>query len=143
MIRLRLEILYVDNSVEIINPTIISELAAIRKTGVLAMVFWQDEGGKRIPYGYRDGKDNYAVIIDTNLFVIIFDAWNDGDRIVINAKNPQAKDRYHKLDMPLGCHNIQSANSMNFHFLGGLVNPALWNSTETLRVSMQDRERDV
>ena len=86
MIKLRLEILYADNSVEIINPTIISELTAIRKTGVLAMVFWQDEDGKRIPYGYRDGKDNYVVIVDTNLFFIIFDAWNDGDRIVINAK---------------------------------------------------------
>jgi len=117
---IRLEILYDDDSVEIINPTVMSEISGVPKTGVLAMVVWQSEGQgnpkKRIAYGYRDEKDNYSVIVDPVLGFVIVDAWDDGDRIVIRAQTPEASDGYPKPDTPLGFHNIQSANSMSFHF---------------------------
>lgn len=139
---IRLEILYDNNSVEIINPTVMSEIAGMRKTNVLAMVLWQGENGKRIAYGYRDGKDNYSIIIDPVLGFVILDAWDDGDRIVIRAQTPQASDGYPKPDMPLGFHNIQSANSMNFHFLGSLVDSSTWDATLSLRNSMNSNTRN-
>ena len=144
---IRLEILYDDDSVELINPTVMSEIAGVRKTGVLAMALWQSEGQgnpkKRINYGYRDEKDNYSVIVDPVLGFIIVDAWDDGDRIVIRAQTPEASDGYPKPDMPLGFHNIQSANSMNFHFLGALVDPQKWIDTQPLRDAMNSNTRDV
>ena len=119
-----------------------SEIAGMRKTNVLAMVLWQGESGKRRAYGYRDGKDNYSVIVDPVLGFVIVDAWDDGDRIVIRATTPQASDGYPKPDTPLGFHNIQSANSMNFSFLGSLVDVSVWNATESLRNSMNSNTRN-
>lgn len=140
---IRLEILYGDQTVELINPTVMSEIAGLKKTDVLAMVLWQGENGKRRTYGYRDQKDNYSVIVDPVLGFVIVDAWDDGDRIVIRAQTPQASDGYPKPDTPLGFHNIQSANSMNFSFLGSLVTPDVWNATESLRLLMNSNNRDV
>jgi len=146
-VAIRLEILYDDLSVEMINPITMSEISGVRKTGVLAMVLWQSEGTgqnrKRISYGYRDGKDNYSVIIDPVLGFLIVDAWDDGDRIVIRAQTPEASDGYPRPDMPLGFHNIQSANSMAFHFLGALVDPQVWIDTEPTRLAMNSNIRDV
>jgi len=139
---IRLEILYGDQTVEIINPTVMSQIAGVKKTDVLAMVLWQGENGKRRAYGYRDSKDNYSVIVDPVLGFVIVDAWDDGDRLVIRAQTPQASDGYPKPDVPLGFHNIQSANSMNFNFLGSLVDPSVWTATEALRNSMNSNTRD-
>ncbi len=139
---IRLEVLYGDQTVELINPVVMSEIAGIKKTDVLAMVLWQGEGGKRRAYGYRDERDNYAVIVDPVLGFVIVDAWNDGDRIVIRAQTPQASDGYPKPDTPLGFHNIQSANSMNFQFIGSLVDASVWQATEALRNAMNSNTRD-
>jgi len=140
---IRLEILYADDSVELINPTVMSEIAGVPKTGVLAMVLWEGQNGKRRSYGYRDEKDNYSVIVDPVLGFVLVDAWDDGDRIIIRAQNPGASDGYPKPDTPLGFHSIQSANSMNFHFLGALVDPQKWIDTKPLRDSMHSNTRDV
>lgn len=139
----KIEILYDDDTTVLIDVPDATALDSAKKTGVLALMLWTPEGEKRIPLEYLEGNDNYFVSLNELSGVIKIYGFDDNKSGWWHYGNPLGTDGYTKPVIPPQEYFHSSPNAKSWNFTGSQVDGATWRSTQTKRLRMQRRQREV
>ena len=140
---IKIEILYSNESIVVIDAFDIPGLESAIKTGILAIVLWEPVNGKRIPIEYLDENDNYTIYIQKSAGVVAAYSFDNNKSGWWHYGNPHGTDGYDKPVMPPMFFFVESPGVRKFHFFGEQIDNAIWVTTKSKRLDMQKRTRNV